>query len=158
MNRRAGLVVVGLGNDLMSDEGIGLWVVRHLAGYPHRPADVELAEGGTSPMDLVHLIAGRRKAVIVDCARMGSAAGTLRRFGPDDVRSMKTLAGLSLHEGDALGVLALSRRLGECPAEVVLFGVEPELIAPGAQLSDLVQGRLGEYADAIRSEVEWPSV
>lgn len=137
----------------MRDEGVGLAVVRLLMEKAHAFPDAEVIEAGTSLMGALHRMAGRKKAVFVDCALMGTAPGTWRRFTPEQVRSVKSMAGLSLHEGDLCSVLDLSRRLGECPDEVVIFGIEPAVIAMGDELSDLLKGRLPEYARAIADEL-----
>jgi len=98
-------------------------------------------------------MAGRRKAVFIDCAFMDEAPGTIRRFTPDQVSSQKALAGLSLHEGDLLKIIELSRSLGECPPEVVIFGIQPQSIEPGEALSPALSTRLDEYADAVAAEL-----
>lgn len=147
------IVVVGLGNTLMTDEGIGIHVLRGLMADPGRYGRVDLVEAGSSVIGVVHSIAGRRKAILIDCARMGEPAGTIRRFTSDDVVSIKSLPHLSLHEGDLLSALRLSRDLGEHPDEVVIFGIQPETIVPGDSLSSKLQERLGEYVDAISTEL-----
>ena len=146
------VVVIGLGNPLMSDEGIGVRVVQALeSGAVHPRAD--FIDAGTSGMKALHAMAGRAKAILVDCAKMGAAPGTLRRFGPDQVASRKQLPGFSLHEGDLLNAIELSRRIGECPAEVVIFGIEPERVEMGESLSPSLARRLGEYVKAVEAEI-----
>ncbi|UCC60334.1 MAG: hydrogenase maturation protease [Dehalococcoidia bacterium] len=154
MTERNSTVVVGLGNPLMADEGIGLYVVRGLLEASEQLPDTDIVEPGTSPMGVVHAIAGRRKAILVDCAYMREPAGTIRRFHPDEVVSTKEMTHLSLHEGDLLDVLELSKRLGEYPEEVVIFGIQPELIALGEGLSSALQERLQDYIAIINAEVE----
>ena len=68
------------------------------------------------------------------------------------MRSRKVLTGTALHEGDLLQVLRLSGDLGECPDEVVVFGIEPEQVAPGLELSPRLGGRLEEYVQAVSAE------
>jgi hydrogenase maturation protease len=146
------VLVVGLGNDLMADEGIGPAVVRRVA--ERVPAGAEVVDAGTRLMAALHAMAGRRKVVFVDCAFMGQAPGTLRRFGPDEVQTRKVATGPSLHEGDLLTVLRLSKELGECPPEVVIFGIEPERVGPGMELSPALARRLGEYVRNVEAELE----
>lgn len=149
-------VVIGLGNPLMSDEGIGLHLVRALLAQAWRFSTVDFYELGTGGMAVLHLLAGRRKAVLLDCAQMGEPPGTLRRFTPEQVSSVKALARFSLHEGDLLAILELSGRLGECPASVVIYGVQPAHVAPGDTLSSALAGRVGEYARSIAAELTAP--
>ena len=148
------ILVVGLGNALMADEGVGLAVVRELAQQAGPDLATDVIELGTGGLDLVHALAGRRKAVIVDCALMDEPAGVLRRFTPESVRSRKAGGGFSPHHGDVLETIALARRLGECPSEVVIFGVQPASVAPGEGLSPALRERLPQYVAAVRAELE----
>jgi hydrogenase maturation protease len=147
------VVVIGLGNVLLSDEGIGVHLVRRLSNQRDKFHLVDFVDAGSAGMNLLHLIANRKKAVIIDCAKMGSKPGTIRRFAPDEVQSVKQLSHYSLHEADILKVIALSKQLGECPAEVVFFGIEPESIEPGQNLSKTLFAKIDAYAAEIRKEL-----
>jgi hydrogenase maturation protease len=149
----ASTVVIGVGNLLFTDEGIGVHVVRRLEREGAGRENAEFIEAGTGGMKLVHLLAGRRKAVLVDCAFMGEAPGTLRRFTPEEARSVKRLPGFSAHEGDLLAVLDVCRRMGDCPAQVVILGIEPETVQPGTDLSACLAARIEEYAAAVLREI-----
>jgi len=144
-------VVIGLGNPFMSDEGIGVRVLQALQSEPL--PGVEFLELGTGGLSVMHALDGRAKAVIVDCAFMEMAPGALRRFGPEEVRSKKAADGLSLHESDLLAVLEVARRYGEAPKAIVLFGIQPERVAPGEALSPTLASRLPEYVQAVRKEL-----
>ncbi len=148
------IVVLGLGNPLMADEGIGVDLVSRLSQEAARYPEVDFLDAGTGGMTVLHVIEGRRKAVLLDCAYMSEAPGTIRRFSPDDVRSTKVLAHQSLHEADLLQVLALAERLGQLPEQVVFFGIQPETIEVRQGLSNALRDRIDHYLDAIRSELE----
>jgi len=154
MQGSASTVVVGIGNPLMRDEGVGVRLTEFLEAEYQDCADIEVFEAGSVGLGLLHIICGRRKAIIIDCARMGEAPGTIRRFRPEDVRSVKPLSRESLHEADLLQVVELSRQLGECPEHVVFFGIEPEVIAPGEGLSEALLRELPEYVMKIRREID----
>ncbi len=154
MKERKDVVVVGLGNLLMTDEGAGLHVVHELMARSERFSHVEFIELGSSSMAVVHTIAGRQKAVLIDCVWMCEPAGTIRRFSPDEVVSTKTITRFSLHEGDMLGALELSRKLGEYPGEVVIFGIQPESIVLGDSLSSTLRERLDTYVEIILRELD----
>jgi hydrogenase maturation protease len=147
------VLVIGLGNPLMRDEGVGLAVVQRLMERSERFPGVDFLEAGASLMGAMHRMAGRKKVLFVDCALMGAEPGTWRRFTPEQARSVKRLAGLSLHEGDLYSLLELSRRLGEFPEDVVIFGIEPAAIEMGEGLSDALRSRLMEYAQAVENEL-----
>jgi len=150
---RKNIVVGGLGNPLMTDEGIGIYVLRELMTKSECPDNVEFVELGSSVMNVVHAIAGRQKAVLIDCACMEKPAGTIQRFSPDEVFTTKALMHFSLHEGDLLDVLKLSRRLGEYPQDVVIFGIQPESMTLGEGLSPPLQERLANYTEVVLQEL-----
>lgn len=150
-------IVVGLGNPLMADEGIGVVLIEELnklAAAGELPTDdVEYYDGGTGGMYLLHTIAGREKAVLLDCCLMGADPGTIRRFTPDDVASVKQMAHLSLHEVDILKVLELAKQIGSCPDEIVIFGIEPVSITQQMHLNDTLQAKIPDYITAIKTEL-----
>lgn len=146
-------VVIGIGNLLLSDEGIGIHVVRTLIRSGREFPGVDLLDLGASGMDLFHKIAGRRKAILIDCALMDEAPGTIKRFTPDEVRSRKEVSALSFHEGDLLDILDLSKRVGEYPEEVVIFGIQPQEFSPSEDLSALLQERMTDYTACIEAEL-----
>jgi hydrogenase maturation protease len=147
------IVVIGLGNVLLSDEGIGVHIVKRLSEQQAKFTFVDFIDAGTIGMSLLHLIANRKKAVIIDCARMGAKPGTIKQFTPDDVQSVKKLSHFSLHEADILQVINLSKQLGECPDEVVFFGIEPESLKPGQRLSRTLSDRIDTYIAEICKEL-----
>ena len=147
------VVVLGLGNPLMADEGIGVHLIEKLTARAEQVPDVDFVDAGTGGMAVLHLIDGRRKAVIVDCAFMDEPVGTIRRFTPDQVRSRKVLAHQSLHEADLLGVLSLAEQLGQCPEEVVLFGIQPEVVEAREGLSPALAENVDRYVSEILNEL-----
>jgi len=146
-------VVLGLGNPLMADEGIGVHLIERLAAMAGTCPDVDFIDAGTGGMSVLHLIEGRRKAVFIDCAFMDEAAGTLRRFMPDEVRSRKVLAHQSLHDADLLNILSLAEQLGQCPEEVVIFGIQPEAVEMRQGLSASLSEQTEAYLAQILAEL-----
>ena len=142
-------MLIGLGNPLMSDEGIGVRLIAELEASQSLPAGVDVLDLGTAGLGVLHAIAGRHKAIFVDCALMGERPGTMRRFTPQEVLSQKVQTRLSLHEGDLLHTLELARRLGDCPEQIAIFGVEPASLEPGMELSPSLESRLGHYLDRL---------
>lgn len=146
-------VVIGLGNTLLSDEGIGMHVVHRLIESGKMPVNVECVEMGSGGFRVIHAIAGRRRAVFVDCARMGEKPGALKRFEPAKAKSRKKLPGFSLHEGDLLSILDTARLAVTCPDDIVIFGIEPASTAIGENLSPALAARMDEYVAALMAEV-----
>lgn len=144
-----GTVIVGVGNLLMKDEGVGIHVVRHLQEMD-LPPDIELIDGGTAP-DLIAYTQAGDKLIIVDAAQAGGEPGTVYRFLPEDLSSdFSTLA--SAHE---LGVeynLGLMSLMANVPDKTVIIGVEPKEIAPGMELTDELQQKMPKILDTVLKE------
>jgi hydrogenase maturation protease len=147
-------VVVGLGNALMGDEGIGTEIVWRLSERSARHPSAEFVDAGTGGLTILHLMEGRRKAVFVDCALMETAPGTVRRFTPEEVRSTKVLVHQSLHEADLIRVIDMARQLDQAPEEIVLFGIQPERVELRQGLSETLTIRLEEYIALVLKELD----
>jgi hydrogenase maturation protease len=147
------LLVLGIGNVLLRDEGIGVRVVRELEdlvdrGVVHLPAGTSLVDGGTRGIDLLPLIIDARAVVIVDAVDLGLAAGAVDVVRGDalfgEIPSGAALPGArdgatsaGLHGVRYL--LDLARLMGTLPATVSLIGVQPGEIAVGTDLTGVVQ-------------------
>jgi len=141
----------------MADEGIGVVLIEELgklAAAGKLPSEtIEYYDGGCGGMYLLHTIAGRKKAVLLDCCLMGTEPGTIRRFTPDDVNSVKQMAHLSLHEVDILKVIELAQQIGSCPDEIVIFGIEPVQITQQMHINEPLQSKIPDYLAAIEAEI-----
>ena len=145
-------MIIGLGNPLMRDEGVGIRVVERIRDDSRLPADVEVLDLGTGGLAILHAIEGRERAVFVDCAMMDEPPGTMRRFTPDEVRTRKAGLRLSLHDGDLIGTLEIARNTGGCPDDVVVFGIQPKIVEPGEGLSPELGQGIDRYVEAVLAE------
>jgi hydrogenase maturation protease len=146
------MLIICLGNPLMRDEGIGIRLASELLARLAENPDVEVMDLGTGGLAVLHAIERRKKIIFVDCAIMGQTPGTIVRFTPEQVRSKKLKMRYSLHEGDLLNTLELSRRLDECPDDIVIFGIEPKEIADGEGLTSELQNNIQQYVQTILQE------
>ncbi len=146
-------IVLGLGNPLMGDEGIGIELIEMLQSASGDFPESDFVDAGTGGMSLLHLISGRRKAIIIDCALMGQTPGAIKQFTPNEVETVKQLAHVSLHEVDIIKVIDLARQLGDCPEKIIFFGIEPETVSQQMELSDILTGRLAQYIEAIKAQL-----
>ncbi|MBM4020162.1 MAG: hydrogenase maturation protease [Planctomycetes bacterium] len=133
------ILVLGIGNILLADEGVGVHVVREMIaraadGRLALPEDVELLDGGTAGIDLLDVLAGRRKVVVIDAVEADAAPGSVLRLTPDDLAG-RPAADLSLHELGLLETLAMGEALGHPPQQVVIFGIVPKTIDAGLDLT-----------------------
>ncbi|MEN6576078.1 MAG: HyaD/HybD family hydrogenase maturation endopeptidase [Phycisphaerales bacterium] len=147
------VVVLGLGNPLMADEGIGVCLVERLVESAGDFPDVDFIDAGTGGLAVLHHIEGRRKAIFLDCAYLGQEPGSIRRFVPDEVCSTKVLAHQSLHEADLLRIIDMARQLGQAPDEIVIFGIQPQRVEPGLGLSPSLMSKIESYLALILREL-----
>jgi hydrogenase maturation protease len=143
-----GKFVVGIGNILLRDEGIGCHVVGALGGISL--PDVQVIDGGTCP-DVLQLLEDVDKLVIVDAVRGGGMPGQIYRFRPEDV-TLEQKPLLSLHDMsliDSLKLMQVRHNVGDA----VIIGVEPKEINCGLELSPELQERIPQIIDAILSEL-----
>jgi hydrogenase maturation protease len=147
------VIVIGLGNTLMSDEGVGVRVVQRLSDFANEFPLVDFVDAGTAGLSILHLISGKDKAVFIDCAKMGEKPGTIRKFTPKDIQSTKVLAHQSLHEADLIKIIDLAKQLDQCPADIIIFGIEPQSVKPGCELSKTLAGKLDKYVNTICKEL-----
>jgi hydrogenase maturation protease len=104
-------------------------------------------------MSILHLIRGKDKAIFIDCAKMGDEPGNIRKFTSQEIKSTKVLAHQSLHEFDLIKIINMAYKLGQCPAEIIIFGIEPKSVEPGRELSKVLTDRFDEYVIMIRREL-----
>lgn len=143
--------IIGIGNILMKDEGIGVAVIEELKGLS-LPGDVELIDGGTSGLGLFEYLKEGDYAIIIDCVDFKAQAGTVIKFKPDDVNMRNNNLRLSLHECNLVDVLNLTKALGiDC--DVTVFGVQPQEIKPEIGLSAVLKDSIPKVANGIVTEI-----
>ena len=147
------VLILGLGNSLLGDEGIGVRVVEEMRQL-ELPNGVSIVEGGTRGLGLIGLMDGYQRVIVVDAADMGRPPGHVVRFTPSEVE-FKTVEGpLSLHQIGLGEVLALAKALESAPAELVIIGVQPSRIEAGVGLSPEVEGTIPQIVRMVLGEVE----
>ncbi|MCF7973662.1 MAG: hydrogenase maturation protease [Phycisphaerae bacterium] len=146
--------VLGLGNPIMSDEGIGPAIVQRFKDQAGHDTSIEFVDVGTGGFSLLYHLEGVDKAVFVDCALMGESPGTIRRFTCDQVQTVKRLSHFSLHEGDLLTLIDKAKELGQCPADIVLFGIEPRVVDFGLCLTEALSSQMDHYVALIDEELK----
>jgi hydrogenase maturation protease len=146
-------LVLGLGNPLRGDDGVGVHVARRLIeGY--LPDGVEVVDGGTQGLGLVSLLEGRRRAIVVDAADIGRLPGEFVRFALEEVRLLGDGEGrFSVHAAGLREALLLAKALNLLPEEVILFGVQPGCITWEAGLSPQVEAAVSPLTEAVRQEL-----
>lgn len=149
------IVVMGIGNMLMADDGIGLAALAHLQDEWFVPPNVELVDGGTWGMNLLPVIESTDRLLILDAIDTGAAPGTLLTLRDHDVPRQLTTK-LSPHQVDLREVLALASFRGTLPRDLVAHGIQPHQIEMSTSLSPIAQASLGEMVEsAARTLAGW---
>ena len=146
-------LILGLGNPLLGDEGIGVWVVEELKELD-LPAGVELADGGTAGLGLIGLMEGYQRVIIVDAADMGRPPGHVVRFTPSEVQFKTAEAPLSLHQIGLGEALVVAEALEMAPAELIIIGIQPGRIEAGVGLSPEVEGAIPQAIRIVLDELD----
>ena len=152
----ASVAVIGVGNILMADDGVGVAVIEALKEEP-LPAGTELYDAGTALNDVLALIQRCDRVILVDSCKSGAKPGSIcrSRLRPDEWEN--TPLGDSLHDIDVLDALQMHRLAGGRIGELILIGIEPEQVVLHQGLSPSLRKRLPEIVQAVRNELVTPS-
>ena len=146
------IMVMGVGNILLSDEGLGVRFLDELAKIP-LPENVELLEGGTAGLELVHLIQEVDYLIIVDAIDAKDEPGALFRFRPDDIRVFPEKYEVSFHQIGIVEVLAMANVLGQAP-QTLIFGVQPKSLEWGLDISPEIQALFPRLTEFVLQEID----
>lgn len=135
------IVVLGIGNILMTDEGIGPHAIAALEARYVFPPEVELIDGGTSGMELIRHLAGADHLIVVDAVRVHQPPATVVRLTGHQVPAFFRTK-LSPHQVGLSDLLATLVVLGENPGSVTLIGVQPVSFDMSMDLSPEVAAQM----------------
>ncbi len=138
------VLVLGLGNLLLSDDGFGPTLLERLRNTRQEDAQVEYVDGGTMGLGLLSLLSGRSAVLLLDAFCSNQAPGTLLVKSNIEWNEVGAVKGRSAHEGNAAGLLAVAALTGDLPGRIAVIGVEPELFATGIGLSPSVLATLDQ--------------
>lgn len=146
------ILVLGMGNILRGDEGVGVHALRRLVARHDLAPGTEAIDGGTLGLDLLPYLDGTSTLLVIDAIQAGRAPGSLIRLQDDEI--MPALAvKLSLHQAGLRELLAASRLMRICPSQVVLWGIEPGYIGWTTELSSPAAASLDTLVDAVAAEL-----
>ena len=144
-------VILGVGNLLRQDEGVGIHAVREMAGWVTE-SGAALVDGGTAVFEALSPWKEIEKLVVIDALRAGNKPGTILRLSPKEVEDRSAPA-LSLHQHGLLDSLALLKHAGLRIGEVVIYGIEPAQMEWGTELTEQVAACLPRLVSHIREEL-----
>ncbi len=144
-------VILGVGNLLLTDDGVGIHAIQKLQADYELPAGVQVVDGGTCGLDLLQFLEGVDHLIIIDAARLGKAPGSIVRLEGDQVPAYLALK-TSPHEIGLPELLFTARLTDIYPERVVIFGVQPESIETHLGLTPAVAERLDELVELAAVE------
>ena len=146
------IVIIGIGNVLLKDEGIGIHVINELEKYK-LPSNVEIYDGGTGGFKLIDLMHGANKVIFIDAVETGKAPGTIIVFKSEDVRLTYQKRKYSLHDTDLLEVLKMASLLDNT-TEIKIIGIQPKKIKYSTTLSQELKDSIPNIINIVFKEIE----
>ncbi len=148
-------VVLGLGNLLRRDEGLGIRALTRLQQQYYLPASVQVVDGGTLGLELLSYLEGARRVLVLDAALTDGSPGTIICLHGDEVPAFFGMRS-SPHEIGLPDLLAVARLRGAAPTEITLIGMQPGVIELGWELSAVVADHLDALVETtIKELVRW---
>jgi len=147
---KPGIMVLGIGNPLCSDDGIGVRIAAEMQGM-NKYKGVRIVDGGSAPDLFVLLDSDVHKLIVVDALRGGGRPGDIYRL---DLREENISDGpaASLHGMGMLDSLKLMSQLGQQPPQVTVIGIEPADVSHGRQLSPTIEAMVPAIIGAVERE------
>lgn len=139
MTGRRKTLILGIGNTLLRDEGVGVHVVRRLADQLNSPDDIALMDGGTLSFTLAGAIEDSEQLIVIDAAELNAEPGSMQVFEGDD---MDAFVGgsrkRSVHEVSLVDLLMIARLADHLPEKRALIGIQPQEVDWGEHPSPIV--------------------
>ena len=151
MNGR--VLILGLGNILLQDEGLGVRAVEKLTTSYRLPPGIQALDGGVLGLDLLPYLDGVTDLLILDAVQAGQPAGTLLRLEGDAIPAALSTK-MSMHQVGLQELLALADFQGTLPAHIVLLGLEPASMEWGLGLTAAIASQIDLLVAAAVSELQ----
>jgi len=147
------VVVLGLGNLLMQDEGVGIHALRYLQENYQFDPNVELVDGGTSGLDLLPFFRPEGRMIMLDAMEFDQPPGSIGRVENEDILARLNTK-TSVHHLGLSDLLAMARLTEVTPKEIVLFGVQPESLELEVELTATVQEALPNLIQYVVEQLD----
>jgi hydrogenase maturation protease len=146
--------ILGIGNVLMGDDGLGPYTIEILKSRYRFPDNVELVDGGTPGLDFLPYIADARAVIILDTVSSKGPAGTVKVYRNRDIIGSAPPPRLTPHQPGLREALMATELTDTNPGELVLIGVIPETTEQGTTLSEPVQASVEMIVGLVLDELE----
>jgi hydrogenase maturation protease len=141
---------MGIGNILMTDDGVGVHAALELAKESW-PENVTILEGGTFTQDIYYMFMEYDLLLVLDCVRAKHAPGTIYRLTEDDIKRNNDQR-MSVHDIDLIDSLRMAEMAGKRP-DMVVIGIEPEAMDWSMEMTETLKGKFPKYLEHARKEL-----
>ena len=148
------IAVFGIGNLLLSDDGVGVHVIHKLINDFEFPDSVELIDGGTKGLDLLPLFENRDKVLIIDAANFKKEPGTIDTVEGDKIPAFLSTK-LSVHQIGLPDLLFAAKLQNVMPEEICLIGIQPNSMETSDKLSDVVSSQMDNLLEKVLQKLKY---
>lgn len=150
--KNANILILGIGNLLLRDEGVGIHVVQKMKEMELSPG-IEVMDGGTMGLNLLYYIENRDRVIVVDTVIVGDPPGTIYRFTDESLVQNKPML-RTAHGIDFTDVIKTAEMLGTKPKAIIFVGIEPSDMSEGIGLSEVIEKRVPTLIKMVMKEIE----
>jgi hydrogenase maturation protease len=149
------ILLIGLGNILLKDDGVGVYVIRAVKEKYCFTPGVEMVDGGAMSLDLLPLFEERGKILIVDATDFGREPGHIEEIAGDDI-PLVLQSKLSVHHIGLFDLLLAARLMEIKPSKICLIGIQPQSVAVGLEMTEQIRDKIEDLIDlTIKKLEEW---
>ncbi len=141
------ILILGVGNYILGDDGFGIHVINYLNSI-NFPENVEVVDGGTKGIELLHYFENKNSIIIVDAINLDKEPGDIIEFSKDDIKKYFNIK-FSAHELGVADLLMDAELMGILPENLIVIGCQPEKIELTTELSENLKKKIPIVADRI---------
>ncbi|MET0983788.1 MAG: HyaD/HybD family hydrogenase maturation endopeptidase [Steroidobacteraceae bacterium] len=150
-------VVLGVGNVLLTDDGVGVHAARQLQKLLQQRTDVQVVDGGTLSFTLSPLLESAQRLIVLDAAQLQASPGTVRTFFDRQFDAFLGKAKLSVHEVSLVDLFDIARLTNTLPAQRVLIAVQPQICTWGESLTPALNTAMAQIVSIVKELLDaWP--
>jgi hydrogenase maturation protease len=151
-NRNPKITILGIGNTLFSDEGVGIHLLPLLEEALKDDENIEIIEGLTDGMKLLGPVEDAENLIIIDAINAGKVGGTIIVLEGDEIPAYFGIK-MSIHQLGFQEVLLAAKMRDRYPKQIMMFGMQPTSLQMGIELTEINQEKLGDLAKVVIDQV-----
>jgi hydrogenase maturation protease len=148
------VLIGGIGNVLLGDDGVGPYVARLLAAHYEFEEGVEIADLGTPALDLIDQLTANDAVILVDSVDMNADPGTVALYSKADIMRLPPAVRMDPHSPALVDAMLSAEMFGVAPRDLLLVGIKGESLEPGCELSACVRAALDHVIAEVLRELD----